>query len=249
MERDNWNTWPSTGNAIKVNWPYEELRDLLWKFKSDHVYYYVVNTVECNEETGKQMYNTGSAPNFQGGIITLCTCKHAMRATGDFHNNVWVAGLTGLEVARRSGTKDNNLLFYLGKVKHAFQHYGELIEYMKRERPGAIDAKNASYNIRGDLYIPKPAVKDYFDPRQYDSPHKNHVHKDNWQNDINYIYRNNLNKHAKYLLSDEEYSFAWSKKLVQMNRGFVFSSGKKAAITAGCKRVSLQNFLEALEGA
>lgn len=44
------------------------------------VHSYVVRSVKLNRAT-KHFAQKGSAPNFQAGYITLCTCKHQMRAT------------------------------------------------------------------------------------------------------------------------------------------------------------------------
>lgn len=41
------------------------------------IYVYVITTVG---NKGGQFVQMGSAPNFQGGCITLCTCKHKDRA-------------------------------------------------------------------------------------------------------------------------------------------------------------------------
>src|SRR5437016_5075299 len=63
------------------------------------VYAYIVTSITTT--TDYQLVQEGNGPNFDGGRITLCTCKHKDRAT--FHSskdrhdpwkNVWVAGLT-----------------------------------------------------------------------------------------------------------------------------------------------------------
>ena len=41
---------------------------------------YVLSSVKLDHET-TTFEQHGSAPNFQGGVLTLCTCKHQMRAT------------------------------------------------------------------------------------------------------------------------------------------------------------------------
>src|SRR6266550_5942511 len=63
------------------------------------VYAYIVTTIKTTPDF--QLCQTGSGPNFDGGRITLCTCKHKDRATfdplkdqPDPWKNVWVAGLT-----------------------------------------------------------------------------------------------------------------------------------------------------------
>ena len=44
--------------------------------RAEVVYCYVVRTIKRNEQQFRQ---EGCAPNFQGGRISLCTCKHHMR--------------------------------------------------------------------------------------------------------------------------------------------------------------------------
>src|SRR4051794_19952446 len=41
---------------------------------------YVVRTVHWDDDSAT-FGQHGSAPNFQGDVLTLCTCKHQMRAT------------------------------------------------------------------------------------------------------------------------------------------------------------------------
>src|SRR5882757_863220 len=90
------------------------------------VYAYIVTTIKT-KSPDFQLQQTGSAPNFAGGRITLCTCKHKDRAT--FHpssdlqdpwKNVWVAGLT-------SKTEDpSRALAYLMCVERSFASQWEL---------------------------------------------------------------------------------------------------------------------------
>ncbi|OQB73432.1 MAG: hypothetical protein BWX92_03353 [Deltaproteobacteria bacterium ADurb.Bin135] len=249
LDRQDLNTWPLTENTIKIDWSLQKLRDYLNKTNSDQLYYYVVDTVKYSERPNRQIYNTGSAPNFQGGVITLCTCKHSMRAKGDFSKDVWVAGISSLEVGRKWGIADN-ILFYLGKVKHSFQSYRELIDYFNVFNPQILHFKNACLNKRGDVYIPRKDATDYFDPNQYENPCLDHVHnkQNTWYYDVKkYISANGHLTYQKYLLFDENFSFAWNKKAIRLDRGCNFSGNKKAAITSGCKHVILQEFIGALK--
>lgn len=169
-----------------------------------------------------------------------------MRATGNFSENTWVAGLTSMDVGRKWGI-ENNLLFYLGKVSYSFPSYADVIDYLTKENPKIIDAKNACLNKRGDLYIPRLSTTDFYDPEQYECPCIDHVHKNVWHEDIKkYENRNGQKKYPNYLLFNKEYSFAWNKKALYLNRGSIFNGNKKAAITSGSKHVGLQEFLNAL---
>ena len=73
------------------------------------VYAYILTSVKVRQG---QFVQDGSGPNFQGGYISLCTCKHKDRASApprdcrgianpdDPWEGVWVAGLCSLKEAR-----------------------------------------------------------------------------------------------------------------------------------------------------
>jgi hypothetical protein len=63
---------------------------------SGPVYAYVMSSVVLD---GGNLLQRGTGPNFQGGYITLCTCKHRMRTTlpADQWPGIWVAGFTSVE--------------------------------------------------------------------------------------------------------------------------------------------------------
>jgi hypothetical protein len=86
---------------------------------TDEVYAYILSSVKTENGFFRQ---TGCAPNFQGGVITLCTCKHQMRTRHDKGkwSGVWVAGF-----ASRAGVGRHHL-FYLTKVSTAFESHLEL---------------------------------------------------------------------------------------------------------------------------
>ena len=46
----------------------------------DRAYSYVVRSVKLDRST-MSFEQHGSAPNFQGEVLTLCTCKHQMRSS------------------------------------------------------------------------------------------------------------------------------------------------------------------------
>ena len=78
---------PATPAAL-LQAAYADLRD-------EPLYAYIVTSIKTTPDLLLQQ--TGSAPNFQGGRITLCTCKHKDRATyhlskylDDPWKNVWV---------------------------------------------------------------------------------------------------------------------------------------------------------------
>src|SRR5258708_7720272 len=88
----------------------------------DRAYSYVVRTVRWDPETAT-FEQQGSAPNFQGDVLTLCTCKHQMRtsrAAEDWHG-VWLAGVTS-----RTIHDGKHWLFYLAKIKSAHESHADL---------------------------------------------------------------------------------------------------------------------------
>ena len=158
-------------------------------------------------EDGVCFVQKGSAPNFQGDLITLTTCKHYMR-TYRFPvdwKDVWITGFTGVNTM-----EDHlNYLFYLMRVQDAFQSHKELWNWLD---PSMRRAKNARYNTCGDVYEPMPSIKDPFRALEYYPPIKNHVHKknDNWYKDINYLSSKTKRKSA-LLVGDPTFSFLWSQ--------------------------------------
>lgn len=168
------------------------------------VYAYVLTTVERNSGGFVQ---TGSAPNFQGGLITLCTCKHFMRSwrSYDAWKGVWIAGFTGINTVESGG----NYLFYLMRVRHAFQSHNDLWAWLDTPTRAA---KNATHYRCGDVYEPTPALKNPFKVSGYHKPCSNHIHwkNDDWHKDINYLNTNGKRRPA-LLVGDPDHSFLWSQ--------------------------------------
>jgi len=204
--------WPTEGKLKdNMNLTLEELKERL-KNESGEVYSYVVTTVKYRNG---EFLQTGSAPNFQGNLITLCTCKHLMRTWKGVSEwkGIWIAGFTSMGL---------NYLFYLMKVSEAYPSHKALWENLPEE---ARKVKNARYNPCGDVYEPKPNIKNEFDPSQYYEPIKNHLHakrckpakcKRNecpWHKDINYIDRRTKRRPA-LLVGDPTFSFLWSRPMI-----------------------------------
>jgi hypothetical protein len=106
--------------------------------QSDAVYAYDMSTVVLD---GGQLRQTGTGPNFRGNYITLCTCKHRMRASLPREDwpNKWIAGFTSLDCGRR------HWLFYLAKVREAYESQSELW-YSGSLSQQELDAKSARYS-------------------------------------------------------------------------------------------------------
>jgi hypothetical protein len=168
------------------------------------VYAYIVTTIRTNSD--HQLEQKGSAPNFKGGRITLCTCKHKDRATfhlsrdqHDSWKNVWVAGLT-------SKTADpSRSLAYLMCVERSFLNQRELWCYLPS---GCCRAKSASKSELGDLYEPKAEAKnDPYNPTFYNPPVTGHVHWPNrWKHDIE---RWGSHSPHRLLLGQAAQSYRW----------------------------------------
>ena len=88
----------------------------------DRAYSYVVRTVKWNE-ISQRLEQHGSAPNFQGGVLTLCTCKHQMRSSqlADDWEGIWIAGFTS-----RTIYEGRHRLFYLAMVQSAHESHCDL---------------------------------------------------------------------------------------------------------------------------
>src|SRR5260370_29241064 len=54
-------------------------------------YSYVVTTVSNRDGEFRQY---GCGPNFQGGLLTICTCKGRMRTYPGVLRGTWIAGFT-----------------------------------------------------------------------------------------------------------------------------------------------------------
>lgn len=118
---------------------------------------------------GDNLIQTGTGPNFQGGYITLCTCKHRMRASlpRKEWEGKWVADLTSVKCGGK------HWLFYLAKVKEAYESQSELW-YSHSLPEDRRQAKSARCPRLGDLYEPKSELDSMarFDPKQYPLPNR-----------------------------------------------------------------------------
>jgi hypothetical protein len=179
--------WPQHGQlAETLNLTLSALRSRLVDIESQDatVYCYVIKTIESD---GGEFLQTGSAPNFQGDLITLCTCKHFMRTFLDAPawQGKWVAGFTGVKAGG-----GRNALVYLMRVAYAFESHRDLW-HSGALTSAAREAKAADRDQFGDVYRPKPGQGDPFAPRNYERPVKKHVHAQcgsarEWHNDIQY---------------------------------------------------------------
>ena len=129
-----------------TNLSLEELKYRVGSVKA-FVYCYVVATIK--QKDGK-FIQTGNGPNFQGDLITLCTCKHFMRTFLDDESwkGKWIAGFTG-----KHAGKGKNHLVYLLKVGHTFNsHYS--LWHSESISDQTKSAKVTDRNKYGDVYQP-----------------------------------------------------------------------------------------------
>lgn len=184
----------------------------------EDVYAYVVRSVRpANGEYAQ----TGSAPNFQGGLITLCTCKHRMRASlspEQWQRGVWVAGLTSWD---KAFSKQQSLV-YLMRVGEAYASQAELVQALRRSgRSEVVDAKDSTRHRLGDLMIPVSDVvagNDRYTPAAYMPPVVGHSHRrtaedHGWEGDINYV--GDGGEQSAMLAGDRDFSFMWTRPLVR----------------------------------
>ena len=218
--------FPTTGRLMSnMNLEFAKLNTEIYSEQAE-VYCYVVATI--NNQNG-HFFQTGSAPNFQGDMVSLCTCKHFMRTFMDTEDwaGKWIAGFSG--VAAGNG---DNALVYLMKVGYAFKSHMSL--WFSDEIPEETkQAKLAQISKFGDIYQPKDQMSDEFAVQSYIHPVESHVHCNNngWHNDINY--EGCKGRKAALLIGDPEYSFLWNQPMIYY----------KGHLHRGQKKSDLQTFL------
>lgn len=177
-------------------------------------YSYIVTTVKLNQESAC-FEQHGSGPNYQGDVLSLCTCKHQMRSrlSGEqWEDDVWIAGFTS-----RTIHADKHWLFFLAKVKSAYDSHCELwncvdADYRKK--------KAAHLNFLGDLFQPTrplPTGESQFLASRYRMPldhaHRQYPGDNGWKNDINYRHAI-TSRRAPLLVADPRLTFLWKKPTI-----------------------------------
>lgn len=226
--------FPSKGKlADGLNTPLSVLRQRVGVEQAT-VYSYVVETIK--NEDGR-FVQTGSAPNFQGDLITLCTCKHRMRTSRSPQGweGTWIAGFTSVRVF-----DERNALVFLTRIARAFESHYDLW-YSQAISEAAKQAKSARSSRYGDLFQPLERLSDPFDPRDYHQPCSGHSHfgDNSWHGDVNYAGRSG--RKAALLAGDPESSFLWNRPTIFFPR--VSPSG----IGRGSPKTNLDELLSRLE--
>lgn len=198
----------------------ETLRSKLFKGESSkEVRVYTVKTTRLDKNL-KVVRHLGSGPNLEGGLATLCTCKHSMRQnhTCEDWKDRWILGLTSR--AQNNGFNGEHYLFYMMKVEKAFESHNELYEYLGKKNSDALQIKNAVKNPLGDIFQPTDNCTVPLDPKMYKTPHRKHSHgydgDTQWHDDIVYD-----SKPAPLLLGNCDNTFVWPQPMIRFkqNRG------------------------------
>lgn len=206
------------------------------------VYGYIISTVFPSD--ADQTYEQrGSAPNWDGGLITLCTCKHYLRASKAPSQwpGQWIAGMTGYN--RRFGHQQSLVCLY--RVGEAYGSPAALVQALRESgRASVVDAKDASVHPLGDLMVPRvPSVPaSAYDPDTYKTPCLSHAHRQSeddeyWKNDIHYEGRSR--QQPAMLVGDPEFSFRWTRPLIRRSEPQSFRRHRVW---------TLQDFLGRIEG-
>jgi hypothetical protein len=208
--------FPTTGVLVRnLNLPLAILRGRI-RNNEGRVYSYVVRTVKMKSNTlGFEQH--GSAPNFQGDILTLCTCKHQMRSrlsSEQWQNDVWIAGVTS-----RTIHDGRHWLFYLAKVESAHDSQSDLWSSMDAATRNA-KAAHIHIHFLGDIFKPKtpqPTGNARFSPSRYVMPsvhaHRTKRNPNGWHNDIHY-HLSSKTRHPPLLVADPKRTFLWNEPMI-----------------------------------
>lgn len=197
------------------------------------VYSYVVRSIDVKDDGS--MVQTGCGPNFDGRVITLCTCMHQMRSgrTAEQWQGLWIAGFT-------SSTEKflgHNWLVYLMQVGEAYPSHRDLVTaFRKNGRNSSLRAKAADASPIGDIYIPKSECRNPYDPYQYRLPIADHIHKKDgrWERDICY---SRWSRYAALLVGDVRHSYRWNKMMIK----------RDDRLSRGTPKSTLDAFLQSLK--
>lgn len=219
---------------------WDELHQLIKAHGNATVHFYVVSTASIEQQKGREYFlQEGSAPNFSGRNVTLCTCKHDLRTIlkpEDWRGR-WIAGFSG--ITRR--TDRRQYLLYLMRVGKAHKTHRELWRSLDTE---SRRLKNAAKNYLGDVFKPIQNNASIY-PEHYCQPkigrhvHRNDRNDDLWKNDI-YFERNG--KSAALLVGDESFSFCWVKPFLYIDAGDLRIGRLRYA-----RKDSLENFVGKLK--
>jgi hypothetical protein len=205
--------FPSVGLLAKnANLPLPILAATMQRVR-EKTYSYVVSTVRLNQAMIFNQY--GSAPNFQGDFLTLCTCKHQMRSrlsAEQWEADLWIAGFTS-----RTIHEGKHWLFFLAKIKTAHDSHSD---WWSSKDADFRKKKAAHLHYLGDLFkptTPKPTGNSRFSPSRYLMPlvhaHRQYPGHNGWKNDINYRHAA-TSRHPPLLVADPRLTFLWEEPMI-----------------------------------
>jgi hypothetical protein len=194
------------------------------------VYLYVIASIAYRDRRFRQR---GTGPNFQGGLITLCTCKHFMRSSMDVceWRGKWIAGFTSKTCVKEP--QEGNYLVYLMKVSEAFESFDKLWNNNIPDKTKK--AKAAHLHRLGDVYKPTHEGIKPYKADEYEPPCTNHSHSECWRTDIEYG-SGHSGRHAALLVGDKKKSFLWDKPKIRYPR----------QLPRNCQKLKLNDLLDRL---
>ncbi len=217
-------TWPKVGPlAENMNKTLQELKETIG-VDGGITYTYVCKTfVRKPRDNSIEFYQDSCTPNFEGGLLTYTACRRDIQArnTAKKWKGEWLAGFT-------SKTRhEDHYLAFLMKVSEAYNSFAEIWANLDSS---IRSAKNARFHRLGDLYEPKfKELKSEWDPRNYYTPIKGHVHleEDLWFKDVTYFHKA-WKRRACQLVGDPANSYLWNEPIIRRRRPFSSArAGKK----------------------
>lgn len=229
----------STSRSTYLSPDLSALRKLFASPNTKAVYGYVVRTISLEQGL---FHQHGCGPNWEGGVITLCTCKGYMRTYHDAEEwaGLWIAGFSG-----STATPGCNALVYLMQIGQAFESFADLWNGLPSQ---ARATKSSVTNPHGDLYEPTPNrmvdASCRYKPINYQPPRPDHSHAKpdpknpslpSWHGDISKEYKG---RRPSLLVGDPRKSFVWRQPLIEL---------AKERIGRGCKKWNtMQEFVSDL---
>jgi len=204
-------------------WQNVSLTDLLSRsapFAQSECYVYTVKTTRRLSDGS--VCQSGSGPNLEGSLATLCTCMHHMRLgrTERDWPNTWVVGLTSTD--KSSGFGECHYLFYVMRVQRVFRTHKELFEFLAKEYPSALAVKLAHKNRRGDVFRPRTGITDgsWSSPTMYLPPVPNHTHckvegSTKWHRDVSSQGDEGKRTSIPLLVGDPQMTFVWNRPTIR----------------------------------
>lgn len=134
----------------------------------DLIYVYPHHQIELSDDN--ELEQTRSGPNWEGGMVTMATCKHFLRTYSSIKpKKVALCGIT-------NKIEGENYLLYIGVIDKSFDSNYELGRYISSINQFAFDTKLATNNPLGDIFEPDEDLEDEerYDSLNFIEPHDDH---------------------------------------------------------------------------